>query len=424
MDWKKIRGFITDFIYGAFGLVVMNVIMQFFVNQLVINQLGAAEGGLYLYVTAILTLLGTSIGCGASYARMVESNRHATSNGEYNLFLLAGGVAGMVVLLVGMLAQGIFAPGQYLLVCLLLFVTMLRYYGDVEFRLRVHYKGFLLYYLLISAGYLIGYWCYRFTHNWVLVLLPGELLAFLYVVIRGSIYTNPVWKRSVRWRSNCKTMVTLSVSEFLSNFVSYMDRILVPFIAGEEANTLYYIATLLGKTMALLTTPLNGVIIGHLARYKGTIRRRRYAQLTLLLLLAAALVSAASVLASHVVIGFLYPTLYDGVKRMFWVANASQVLFFVSNTQMVVVLRFGSEKYQLYMGVIYTVLFFFVAVPALYFWKLWGLAYSMLAVNGAKFLIITGMGWYHLTRYGTSGKNETKKKQAAASCHRNASCAK
>ena len=53
---KQIKTFITDFIYGAFGLVVMNVIMQFFVNRLVINQLGASEGGLYLYVTAILTL--------------------------------------------------------------------------------------------------------------------------------------------------------------------------------------------------------------------------------------------------------------------------------------------------------------------------------------------------------------------------------
>lgn len=403
MNWKQIRGFITDFIYGAFGLVVMNVIMQFFVNRLVINHLGAAEGGLYLYVTAIITLIGTSIGCGASYARMVESNKQKTINGDYNLFLLCGGAVGMLVLLVGMLAQGIFAPGQYLLVCLLLIITMLRYYGDVEFRLKVNYKGFLLYYLLVSAGYLAGYFCYGFTHNWVLVLLPGELLALLYVVIRGEIYTNPVWKQSPRVKENCKTMLTLSVSEFLSNFVSYMDRILVPFIAGDEANTLYYIATLLGKTMALLTTPLNGVIIGHLARYKGGIKKSRYLQLTMLLLAAAAVVSGVSVLASHIVIYFLYPTLYDSVKQMFWVANASQVLFFISNTQMVVVLRFGNEKYQLYLGVIYTVLFFLIAVPALYFWKLWGLAYSMLAINGAKFLIITGMGWYHLVRYGASG---------------------
>lgn len=403
MNWKQIKTFITDFIYGAFGLVVMNVIMQFFVNRLVINQLGASEGGLYLYVTAILTLLGTSIGCGASYARMVHSTKGHTVNGDYNLFLLAGSVLGMVVLFIGMVAQGIFEPVQYILVCVLLVVTMLRYYGDVEFRLNVNYKGFLGYYLLISTGYLFGYVCYPYTNNWVLVLLPGELLAFLYVFLRGHIYRNPAWKRSKELFANLKSMTVLSVSEFLSNFVSYMDRILVPFIAGDEANTLYYIATLLGKTMALLTTPLNGVIIGHLAKYKGGIRRRTYLQLTVILLTAAAAVTGLSVLASHVVIYFLYPTLYDSVKTMFLAANASQVLFFISNTQMVVVLRFGSEKYQLYLGVIYTLMFFLIVVPALYWGKLWGLAYGMLAINAAKFLIITGMGLYHLTRYGARG---------------------
>lgn len=407
MNWKQIKTFITDFIYGAFGLVVMNVIMQFFVNRLVINQLGAAEGGLYLYVTAILTLLGTSIGCGASYARMIHSNKGSTINGDYNIFLLAGSILGMLILFAGMVAQGIFEPVQYMLVCLLLVITMLRYYGDVEFRLSVNYKGFLGYYLLISAGYLLGYFCYRYTKNWVLVLLPGELLAFLYVLIRGHIYRNPVWKRSKEFLQNLKSMTILSVSEFLSNFVSYMDRILVPFIAGDEANTLYYIATLLGKTMALLTTPLNGVIIGHLAKYKGGIRRRTYLQLTALLLAAAAAVTGVSVLASHIVIYFLYPTLYDSVKTMFLVANASQVLFFISNTQMVVVLRFGNEKYQLYLGVIYTLMFFIIVVPALYWGKLWGLAYGMLAINGAKFLIITGMGLYHLTRYGATGGEQT-----------------
>lgn len=406
MNWKQIRGFITDFIYGAFGLVVMNVIMQFFVNRLVINQLGAAEGGLYLYVTAIITLLGTSIGCGASYARMIHSNRGPTVNGDYNIFLLLGALAGMAVLFVGMIAQGIFEPVQYLLVSLLLVITMLRYYGDVEFRLTVNYKGFLGYYLLISAGYLLGYFGYGYTGNWVLVLLPGELFAFLYVWIRGRIYRNPVWSRSESFLGNLKSMITLSVSEFLSNFVSYMDRILVPFIAGDEANTLYYIATLLGKTMALLTTPLNGVIIGHLAKYQGGIRRRTYLQLTAFLLAAAAAVTGLSLLASHIVIYLLYPTLYDSVKTMFLVANASQVLFFISNTQMVVVLRFGNEKYQLYLGVIYTVMFFVIAVPALYWGKLWGLAYGMLAINVAKFLLITGMGFYHLTRYGARGSEK------------------
>lgn len=403
MNWKQIRTFITDFIYGAFGLVMMNVILQFFVNRIVINQLGAAEGGLYLYVMAIIALVGTSVGCGASYARMVESNKEQTVNGDYNLFLLLGAVIGILVLFVGMIAQGIFQPIQFLLVSLLLVITMLRYYGDVQFRLHVNYKGFLLYYLLISAGYLIGCLTYRYTQNWVLVLLPGELLAFLYVCIRGEIYGRPLWKRSKRAAANLKAAAVLSVSEFLSNFVSYMDRILVPFIAGDEANTLYYIATLLGKTMALLTTPLNGVIIGHLAKYQGGIRKRRYLQLTALLLAAAAAVTGVSVLTSHIVIYFLYPGLYDSVKQMFLVANASQVLFFISNTQMVIVLRFGNEKYQLYLGVIYTILFFAVAVPALYFWQLWGLAYSMLAINAAKFLIITGMGLYHLIRYGAAG---------------------
>ena len=88
----------------------------------------------------------------------------------------------------------------------------------------------------------------------------------------------------------------------------------------------------------------------------------------------------------------------EAARKLFWIANAGQVFFFLSNTMMVVVLRFATEKYQIYIGTIYTILFVVIIIPFMLFWGLWGMAAGLLIINILKFTIITGLGFYALKK--------------------------
>ena len=115
-----------------------------------------------------------------------------------------------------------------------------------------------------------------------------------------------------------------------------------------------------------------------------------------------------SVIGSHIFVGLFYPSNYEAARPLFWVANAGQVFFFLSNAMMTVVLRFASEKYQVYMGVIYTILFFIVVVPLLLNFGVWGMAYGLLIINLLKFLVITGLGYLGLMNGRRAVKSKVK----------------
>lgn len=396
---------IIDLIYGTAGLVAMNGVVQFIVTPFINRKLGQAECDTFLFFTALIGLMASSFGSGTNYARMAITTKRESKNGDYNSFLCKVAILACVVTLAALFIRQSFRIVSFILIGLLMIMTIVRYYGDVQYRLHVNYSGFFWYYILIAIGYVVGVLLFPFTQSWALILLFGEMAAVLFVTWKGDIFKPPFWERSPHYKENVKSMLSLSGAYFLSDFVSYSDRILIPFFARPGDSTTFYVATLVGKIVALLTTPLNGVIVGHLSKYKGGITKKMFLAVTGALLAVATVIVGGSMIASHILVAILYPDLYDTAKQLFLVANASQVFFFISNTMMVVVLRFAHEKYQMYLGIVYAILFFLIVVPGIAIWGLWGIAYGLLIINILKFFIITAMGFYAL-----SGKKRTRRK--------------
>ena len=398
MKQTKIVRFFLDFIYGTAGLIAMNGVMQFVVTPFLNNKLGPASCDRFLFFMALVGFMASAFGSGANYARMTISTRRESTNGDYNIFLVLVAGISIIVTIVGMNLLHIRSLTTFILVFFVMIATVLRYYSDVEYRLTTSYGRFFIYYMLIACGYLIGLALFPVTKSWQIIILFGECLALFFVFTKGSIYKGKLWERSKNFKENIKTMFSLSCAYGLSDFVSYTDRILIPLFAAEGASTTFYVATLVGKIVALLTTPLNGVIIGHLSKYQGKITKKMFSVITLALVGVAMIVIGASMVASHILVPFLYPDLYEEASKLFFVANASQVCFFLSNTMMVIVLRFTHEKYQLYLGIIYAALFFVIVLPAIMWFGLWGIAYGLLIINSLKFFIITAMGFYGIRK--------------------------
>lgn len=388
----RIKGITGDFLYSMMGLVVMNGVIQLLLYPFLNRELGAEQFGSVLSLLSIVAIMGATFGTAANYSRMVSHTKGVEVRGDYNLFLAMVGGISLVVSAAGLLWLGMAGWYTFFGYYLLMGITVLRYYADVEFRLNLNYKRFFIYYLLISVGYVAGVVLFPLTKSWILTMLIGELLAVLYVIFRGRIFTAPLFQRSPNFKANMKSMVILSGTELIATLILNADRLLLQVFAGGVAVTVFYTATLIGKIISLISMPLNGVIMGHLANYKGRFSSAAFLKLCSGGVVLGLLMNAACVGVSYVFVKLMYADIFELVKPYFWLANLGQVFYFISNTLTVILLRFTEEKYQLYINLFYLAAFALLAIPMTAVWALWGMAWALVIVNLLKIAAIMAVG--------------------------------
>lgn len=389
---NRLKGFIGDFLYSMIGLVLMNGIIQIVLYPFLNHQMGAERFGDMLTLLSVISIMGTTFGTAANYSRMLGSTREQDVKGDYNLFLLVIAGIALPVALTSFLwlgESGVLQFGGYYL---LMVVSILRYYADVEFRLNINYKRFFLYYLFISVGYLLGILLYPATKSWIVTILMGEVLAVGYVIFRGHIFSPPYFSKSDLFMTNIKSMLMLSGADLIAAIVLNADRLLLQGFVGGAAVTLFYTATLLGKVISLISTPLNGVIIGHLTRYEGRLSSSLFLKICVCGIGLGGCISGVCVGMSHIFVRVLYPDIYEQTAPYFFLANLGAVFYFISGILVVVLLRFTDEKYQLYINLIYFAVFLALAVPMTAVWKLWGMAWALVLVNMLKIIMIMIVG--------------------------------
>ncbi len=407
---KKILSFAKDFILGAIGLVVLNAAMSLLVMPTIERTLGADFQGRVLYYTSLASYL-TSIGFGLNYGRMkIYAKERETVNGEFNLMLIGAAAMTALVTIAAIIIKGDTAETSWLLIILFMILTVVRNYADVAFRLRVNYKLFSLFYCSVGLGYAVGLLLFKLTGAWILIFYTGELFGLLFVFFTSTLFMPPYFERTPAFSSHVKGTAVITGSFLLSDFVSAADRLLIPTLLaggalfngilypGDTLTSLFYYASFVGKIMSLLSTPLNGVLSGYIAREEGGLAPKLFLKVIAALIAVVILVTGVSYAGSHLFVYLFYPDWYTVVRPLFLLANAGQVLFFICNTLMVVVLRYTEERNQMIVSVCYIAAFFATAVPLTLRFGIWGMAWSIFIVNALKFVLFTFLGYRSLRR--------------------------
>ena len=386
---------LADSAYSVSGLVFMNAVLQLAVYPIWERRLGAETLGDILYLISLMSVFAVSMGVSVGYARMRKSVSAKTRNTPYMVILACASLVALdVAFLVSMLGGVELDLAETLLLGLLMCATMWRYYADVEYKLYLNYKRFFIYYSLIGVGYLVGLLLFYITELWLLALLTGELFGLLYVLLRGRIFIIDDEPFTPELDFAAKLSLTFFGAEVLSTFIFNADRIILRSLIGSEAVADYYVASLFGKTAALLTVPLSGVVIGYLAKYKGVLSHKLMNMITAGAGIGIFLGSAACTVASNIFIPIIYPDRLDAGKAYFVSANLSQILYFASNVITVILLRFARSKYQLYVNAAYAVAFVLICIPCAIFGGLRAFCIGLALTCLIRFLFAAGLGYY------------------------------
>ena len=336
----------------------------------------------------------------ANNSRMVTQLKVTPSNGDYNSILL---LLGLISIITGSIYFAVFASVRITLAGLFLYAglmstMLLRFYGDVEFRLRIDFKQYFIYYFLISSGYCLGLYIYIMTGQWMLALLLGEILAIGYVIWKGHIFTAPVLERTKYTSTVWKSISFLLGANFISLLIVNADRILLLVFEDGVAVTVYYVASLLGKLVALVSGPLGGVMLSYLVKYEGALSKRIFFYGTLLILVLSTIAFFCCLLLSYWVITWLYPSVLEMTKAILALAIAGQIVYFGAGLLRIVLLRFFEEKYQTYLNFIYGGGFFAITILALIFGGLKEFAWAVLVANVGYFILLVTFGLYKINR--------------------------
>ena len=405
---KKYKNQIGDSIWSLAGLVLMNAVAQIVVFPIYARKFGDVGYGNLQYLMAYLNVLTVSVGSAANYARMISPTAERTENsGDYNVFLLLFSLMGVpFTYLVRLFGGAPMDSATYICYCLLFVAMAFRYYADVSYKITLQYRRYFLYYLVIGVGYMIGAVLVWKTGIWPLGLLVGEALGVVYAYVGSAVLRRHALRPSPAWRKTFRVILTLFVAEGVANLIFNVDRILLKLVLGASAVTVYYLATLMGKTVSVVTGPLNGVLIGYLARYEGRLTRRAMRWLTVGSFFAILLFTLLCTGGGYLALLILYPLEFDAVKDFLLVGSLAQVIYFITSILMVVLIRFAKKSYQIFINALFGICFFGFGLPATLLFGMWGFALAMVAACAVRFAAAIALGFRWVNTHATTHKND------------------
>lgn len=381
---KKLLGtFAADSIWTMIGLVALNGIAQFVVYPFMRNMFDADVYGRILSMLGIINIVAVSFGTAFNNARLVAKSKGIGENNRpyiISLIIIAGASIPLCAAVFAAMREP-FSAVSFLLYWLLMCMTIIRYYSEVEYRLHTNYKGLLAYYLVISAGYLIGLLPAKLTGQWQFSLLTGEVLGFVFVSLRGTVFKKSITDNGQSLAQLWKSAGYLIAAQLLINIIFNSDRIFLQAFCESSTVTTYYIASAVGKMISLVTTSFNCVIIGYLVKKKDTIELSVFRKILVIFTVGTVAAVGVCYIGSIVYTKLFYPSDYENASPFFIVANTAQIFYFVSGIFTTILLRYAEEKIQTRINILYTVVFCAVTIPATYFKGIWGYALGVLISN-------------------------------------------
>lgn len=387
---KKSLGLIKNTILSVSALVLMNGVQQFLVYPYLTGRLGAAAFGDVLVVLGIIAISAPALGQAVNNIRIVAQQKYPCTNGDADLTL--------VLLLIPATAVSVWCFRSYFSTAValapagvLLVFTALKNYSDVEYRLTLNYTRYFLYYLSISLGYLVGAVSYALTNSWVVTLLLGEVAGFLFVAVTGTIYRKP-FRRSSHFGRFFKDSSILFCSYLLYNGVLNLDRVLLKYLIDSETVTVYYVASLIGKMIAMLVGPLNSIAISYLCKREKALDRKMFFVLLGGALAVGAVFYLGTCIVTPIFARLVYPDIAAQVIRYAPMANLSQIVCFSGSFLLTVVLTVADNRWQITIQSLYAAAFLLCSVGLCRIGGFGGFILGLLLANLFRLVLTVGVG--------------------------------
>ena len=258
MNVKKLS---KDFFYTFGATAVINAVQHIFVFPWINKVSGSETTGRILACLSIVYIFSMTLGLGMNNTRLVEDRKNTGTNGDY---LCIMGIGSVFLIIVAILAKRFGFDPQVNLAwfAVLLILSMIRTYGEFDFRKTLQFSQFFIYFVLISIGYAVGVLIYRKTNNWTHIFILGESLAVIMLFARKIVFAPAL--PSDKFFYLIRAVVLLALSTMMVQLVISGDRLILKYFLGDRAVTVYSSLSLAAKTANMVIFPLGTLLLSYL----------------------------------------------------------------------------------------------------------------------------------------------------------------
>ena len=298
--------------------MLINGIQHLLVFPWINKTAGSETAGRMLACLSIIYIFATTYGISMNNVRLIEERKGNGSNGDY-LLLIAFGC--MLLPLINIVSKHFgFDPQVNLCWFTLLSVlTLIRSYGIVDFRLKLDFFSYFVFYFFISLGYAIGVYIYKLTDNWTLIFITGEILGVIYLYLRKFIFK--LVKPTNQLASLGKALVLLYFSALMLQIIVSGDRLILKYMINDHVVTVYSSLSLAGKIMNMLLYPLGTVLLSYLTAKTIPLTKKWLLKVSSCWLLFGILAFIGTIIVSPIYVKIFYPNLYNDIQGLNIIVN-------------------------------------------------------------------------------------------------------
>lgn len=367
----------SDFAYTVSAVVILNIVQQVIIQPYINKMYGPVFLGDILYYLGLTYVFSQMFGTVLGHQRILHKHDDV-SEGDFLVLLL---LYGLVVFFIGFLDAFFktnnilfsLSIGSFMIICLI------RYYGQVEYRLNLWFKGYLIYFIIISVGYLVGLAIFSVLHIWLVIFFVGEVAAIVYVWKNGHVLR---FEKTTGAISKLWIPTTLLIISYLFSSTTYLDRVIIQPMLGSEAVTRFYAISFVGKVINMLLQPVATLLLSYLAdRNTSSIDLRFFIKIVLYGIPICFVMIVCSCLATPLAVHVFYPNMIDSVRELNIPINVGNVVSFAGGLMLTFLLAEASINYQLVIRGICFLVYLITTVELTSTSGLLGYAYAMVISN-------------------------------------------
>ena len=365
------KNFLIDTILNITATAIPILILQLITLPLVGKKLGGEEYGLVVTLVSLFTVLSFPFGNVLNNIRLLYNQNYEQENllGDFNILLVRNIIISCIMVILGTIYfEGTFNFLSIGLMILISGINLLREYLIVSFRLILNYKGILINNLLLGWGYILGTFIFYYTSNWQIIYVAAYGTSLIYIIKNTSLIKEPFIKTKLYKKTMSSSWILL-LSSFLKNLLIYADKLILFPLLGPKAVSIYYTATIIGKVISMVISPINSVILSYITRM-DKFGLKKFFQLLFSLCIIGIFGYVLSILVGPSILRNLYPNWAEESIVLLYITSATAVVGLISTIIHPFILRFTEIKFQLIINGTYIVTY---AICALIFFNLFGL---------------------------------------------------
>lgn len=382
---KKIKQILNDFMLNLIAVGLPLVVLQIIVLPFIARFVSNDEYGYILTTVAMINVIITATANILVSVRLLMNEEYKTSKieGDFNFILMIMCIVNIIVMNIYCVIYHESLKSMIFTIIYSLLYTI-QTYLTVGYRINLNYKKNLYNSIIMTLGYLLGILVFRVINYWEIIYILGMVFSIGYQLCTTKLISESYRITKLFPKTLNKTLILIITSLSIS-LMTYMDRlILYPILGGNDV-AIYYVASLYGKLVCMILTPISSVLLSYYSKM-DSIEIKKFRFINLIVIFTSIIIFIMGIFIAKPIISIIYPGLINEAIRYLNLANLAAIINGISTIVQPVLLRFCNMKWQLLIQFIHISIYIIGIITIVLNWGLGGFCMVALVANLARLL--------------------------------------